>query len=76
MDFGLFSIGHRGRNGGIGVVAGRGERVGRIQGQVLGGRHLLRGMADNIGKLYCKVEGIEGSGIGLVNRSRPENIKF
>lgn len=62
MDFGLFSIGHRSRNGGFGVVAGRGERVGRIQGQVLGGRHLLRGMTDNIGKLYCKVEGIEVSG--------------
>jgi hypothetical protein len=44
MDFGLFSIGHRGRNGDIGVVSGRPERVGRIEGQVLSGRHRLRGM--------------------------------
>jgi hypothetical protein len=42
MDFGLFSVRHRGRNGGFGVVAGRGEMVGRIQGQVLGGRHRLK----------------------------------
>jgi hypothetical protein len=40
------------------------------------GAIVLRGMTDNIGKLYCKVDGIEVPGICLLNRNRLENIKF
>jgi hypothetical protein len=38
------------------MVAGRGQRVGRIKGQVPGGRHRLKGTIYSIGKLYRKMD--------------------